>query len=248
MQIILPKTPTIPTSLNPRILVLYGPPKCGKTTIVSKLPGHLLVDTEEGSDYVEAVKLKPKTIAEYREICNEVLRQGKPYKYGVLDTIDQLEVWSENEATIAYKSSPVGKSFTGDSVLELPMGAGYLWLRNTFMDHLKKFIIAFEKVIFISHVRDSQLAGKTSSGQPTQGMLGANGEVMAKSLDLTGKIRNMVCARADAIGYMIREASGKLTITFKTHELVNCGSRCPHLAGQNIEFTSWDQIYKPIVG
>ena len=35
--------------VNPRTLLLYGPPKVGKTTILSKLNNCLTIDTDQGS-------------------------------------------------------------------------------------------------------------------------------------------------------------------------------------------------------
>jgi len=233
MPIILPTAPVKPTKVNPSVLVLYGPPKVGKTTLLAKLPGCLLIDVEDGSDYVEALKIKAANPVEFREICAELINKGKPYKYVAVDTIDAIEDWCEREATVAYKATNMGKTFTGSSVLELPMGAGYFWLRQSFNRYLEILTRVAPYIILIGHVRDSVL--QTTGNQ----------EVQAKSLDLTGKIRNIVCSWADAIGYMTRNNDGQITINFKTRELINCGGRCEHLLGKEMQFTSWDQIYKP---
>ena len=41
-------------SLNPKVLLLYGAPKVGKTTMLSKLDDCLIIDTEKGTNMLEA--------------------------------------------------------------------------------------------------------------------------------------------------------------------------------------------------
>ena len=55
----LPKTKVGALRKSPKNMVIYGPPKIGKTTALSALDGCLIIDLEEGSDMVEALKLKP---------------------------------------------------------------------------------------------------------------------------------------------------------------------------------------------
>ena len=43
---------------SPKNMVIYGPPKIGKTTALSQLDNCLIIDLEEGSDMVEALKIK----------------------------------------------------------------------------------------------------------------------------------------------------------------------------------------------
>ena len=53
----LPKTKVKALPKSPKNMVIYGPPKIGKTTALSKLEGCLIIDLEEGSDMVEALKI-----------------------------------------------------------------------------------------------------------------------------------------------------------------------------------------------
>ena len=120
-----------------------------------------------------------------------LLDEGKPYKYIAIDTITQLEVWCEDEAKKMYQATPMGKNFDQDnkglSVLTLPQGAGYLYLRKAFM---KWFFVCpklADHVIFVGHLKDKYL---TKNGK----------EVKANDLSLSGKLREITCANADAIG------------------------------------------------
>lgn len=234
---ILPTTPTQAIKSGPRSLVLYGPPKIGKTSIVAKLPGKaLLVDCEDGSDYVTCIKHKVNSFIELKETCNQLIAD-KSFEFVIFDTIDKIEEWCEVRATTLYRNSPTGKNFSGKSCLELPMGAGYLWLRAAFHEILDILLKSAPKVILLGHVKDKML---TQLGK----------EVSAADLDLTGKIKNIVTSRTDAIGYTYRDAAGKLFISFQTKDTVCCGARADHLKNVIIPFSypeateeDWKKIY-----
>lgn len=233
---ILPTTPSAVVSTAPRCLILYGLPKVGKTSITSILPDSLLVDLEHGSDYITALKVQPQTTDDIASLATAINNAKQPYKFLVVDTIDKLEELCEQEATKTYKASVIGKSFTGVSVLELPNGGGYHYLRMAFTKYFNLLRTLAPYTIFLGHVRDKML---TSEGK----------EVSVKSLDLTGKVANIACSNADAIGLLRRDTTGILSAHFSTKDTVTCGSRCSHLVGKTITFSSpatlanWKQIY-----
>ena len=57
MAIELPKTKIPAATQDPKYLILFGLPKVGKTTILSTLENNLILDTESGSDYIDALKV-----------------------------------------------------------------------------------------------------------------------------------------------------------------------------------------------
>jgi hypothetical protein len=77
--------------------------------------------------------------------------------------------------------------------------------------------------------------------------------VMSANIDLTGKIKSLICANADAIGYMFRKGN-QVFLSFKTNEETTCGARPEHLRNAEIVIseandkgeivTHWDEIYK----
>ena len=237
----LPTIATAASSQSPHTLIIYGAPKIGKTTSVTALENYLLVELEPtGANYVSAVKLQFDCIEQFVGLEEAIKRKSnganKPYKFIITDTLDELEVWVEKEATRRYKASVIGSTFKGNSVLELAKGGGYLHLRNCFYEYFNRIRNLAPYTIFIGHVKDS--------------MLGTDGkEVNSKDLDLTGKVKNIACAYADATGYAYRDKNGKLQITFYTTDTANCGSRCGHLAGKTFQFDqpatkeNWKQIY-----
>jgi hypothetical protein len=249
----LPDTPTPAITTSPNCLVLYGAPKIGKTSIVSTLPRHLLLDLEQGSSYVTATKIVVDNIFAINGVIKELQNAKDKYNYLIVDTLDALESWCEAEATRLYKDTIQGKRFTGSTVLQLPQGGGYMWLRNTFYDFFNRLRLVGSKTIFIGHLRDKQLTindltTTAKDGQGNDVILNVK-EVTSKDLDLTGKIRNIVCSYCDAVGRVFLNSENKLTISFKTTENVNCGARPPHLSGQEFVFNKpatladWSQIY-----
>lgn len=244
MGIILP-TEIIKSKIkNPHTMVIYSSPKIGKTSMFSKLKNCLIVDLENGSDYLSALKIKVKNLEEIKELGNEILKAKKPYKYIAIDTVTELESWCIPAATKYYKEKTlVGKTFTGDNVLMLPKGAGYLYLREIFQNYIRFMYTWTDNLILVGHLRDSELekAGKA---------------VSSKDLDLTGKLKQIACAKADAIGYLRRKEKDKNFLSFipSSTEEINCGSRCDHLRNQDILIsemkdgeliTYWDKIFIP---
>lgn len=243
----LPKKPIPAITPNPKKLILYGPPKVGKTEFCSRLADNLIIDLEEGTDHVECLKVKVKTFDEFTELAGEIIKAGKPYKYITLDTITALEDWCDKDATIEYMNSIVGKAFNRyesgskagqlkpvsewQSVLTLPNGAGYLWLRMSFKKWIDRAVTLAPNLIMLAHLKDKFLEKKGT-------------EVSAKDLDLTGKIKAIVSAGADAIGYIYREGDKgeNLRISFQSSDTVLCGARPEHLRGVDIE-ADWSKIF-----
>lgn len=228
-QMELPKVRIKASRKNPKILIIYSPPKAGKTTFLSQLEDCLILDLENGTDHLDAMKVKVNSLKELHAIGEQIKKEGKHYKYVAIDTITKLEEWCEGAATNNYKKSPMGKSFDGDNVLSLPNGAGYFWHREAFKQWLQYVEGLADHIILIAHLKDKVLDKKGK-------------EVQAKDIDLVGKNKNIAAAGADAIGYMYRD-DGKLMISFQGNDdEIICGSRCEHLKGQDIE-AKWDLIY-----
>ncbi len=107
----LPKTVVKASRKSPKNMIIYGPPKIGKTTVLSQLKDCLIIDLEEGSDMVDALKIKVNNLKELGEVGKAIIQDGKPYKYVAIDTISKLEEWCEAEAKTIYMKTPMGKNF-----------------------------------------------------------------------------------------------------------------------------------------
>jgi hypothetical protein len=126
------------TAIDPRVIVLYSKPKIGKTSVLSALPNNLILDTEEGTDMISAVKMTiiglKRYMWEYPETPEQIatrhaakkyylfevikaLREKmaatgkKPYHFISVDTVTRLEEFCEADATETYMKSAQGKNW-----------------------------------------------------------------------------------------------------------------------------------------
>tara|TARA_R100001440_G_scaffold1626_1_gene5220 strand:+ start:2736 stop:3434 length:699 start_codon:yes stop_codon:yes gene_type:complete len=228
----LPKKVVKASRKSPKNMIIYGPPKIGKTTVLSQLKDCLIIDLEEGSDMVDALKIKVNSLKELAEVGKAIVKDGKPYKYVAIDTISKLEEWCESEAKQIYMKTPMGKNFEtknpGASVLSLPNGAGYLYLRIAYKKWIDRLNTLADHVILVGHLKDKMLEKKGK-------------EVAVKDLDLTGKIKQITCANADAVGYIYRE-DDETMISFNSMDDITAGSRCHHLKGKTMPL-NWSEIF-----
>lgn len=237
MAIILPEKKLAPVRTNPKILILYSLPKVGKTKSLSELENCLLIDAEAipGADMYESLRIPVNKTSDLDEIMAAILEHGKknggkfPYKYIALDTVDRLEDFCEVSATQKYKRSVMGKTFEGDSVLDMPKGGGYYHLRNEVKLKIEQLSKYCQHLILVSHIKEKLMISKSGT------------ETTSRDISLNGKLSDIVCAMADAIGYMYRE-DNKLMVDFKTSDGAIMGSRFPHLAGKTFEF-DWTKIF-----
>lgn len=124
---------TLPTQIipaetqDPKYLILFGLPKVGKTTALSTLENNLILDFENGSTYVDALKMKVNSLKELKEIVKAIKDAGKPYKYITLDTITAIEEMCKPAALQLYRSSPSFSEKYADEtdITRLPNGQGY---------------------------------------------------------------------------------------------------------------------------
>ena len=228
----LPTTKVKACRKSPKNMIIYGPPKIGKTSVLAELDNCLIIDLEDGSDMIDALKIKVHSLKELAEVGRKIIKQGKPYKYIAIDTISKLEEWCEIEAKQIYMKTPMGKNFEiknpGMSVLSLPNGGGYLYLRMAYKKWLERLNTLAPHIILVGHLRDKMLEKKGK-------------EVAVKDLDLTGKLKQITCANADAVGYIFREGEETM-ISFDSMDETIAGSRCNHLKGATMPL-AWDKIF-----
>ena len=209
-------------SQNPKVMLLYGAPKVGKTTALSQLEDCLIIDTEQGAamvdGYIEEVNSREELIKVLQDASD-----GHEYKYVAIDTIDKIADWAEKTVCADEGVS---------AIADLAYGKGFALVREKVLNTIKHMKAIFPHVIVIGHRKWARA------------VVDSKAIVEPESLDLTGKLKNMLMADCDAIGYVYRdEDKGKLMVSFKANEALEAGSRSPHLRGKEIEL-KWNLIYK----
>jgi hypothetical protein len=238
MSIVLPTKKVKAERVNPKRIVIYSKPKTGKTTAYAGLEDNLILDLENGTDYVEALKVKIGSLQELLDTGKAIKAAGNPYKFITIDTVTALEDMIMPLAVKLYRATSMGKNFDGDTVVTLPNGAGYLYIRQAFFQVLDFIDTLAPTIILSGHIKDKVVDDKGEM-------------VMSANIDLTGKIKSLICANADAIGYMYRKGN-KTILSFKTNEEVTCGARPEHLRNEEIVIsemidgvltTSWEKVF-----
>ena len=238
MSIVLPTSKVKAERVNPKRIIIYSKPKTGKTTAYAGLEDNLIIDLENGADYVEALKVKVSSLQELLDTGKAIKAAGNPYKYITIDTVTALEDMIMPLAIKLYRQTSMGKNYDGDNVTTLPNGAGYLYIRQAFFQVLDFIDTLAPTIILSGHIKDKVVDDKGEM-------------VMSANIDLTGKIKSLICANADAIGYMYRKGNQTI-LSFKTSEEVTCGARPEHLRNEEIVIsemidgvvkTSWDKVF-----
>jgi hypothetical protein len=245
-MIVLPKEKIKAKVQNPRFLILFGKPKAGKTTLVSKLENNLIVDLEGGSEFLDALAVQARSVKDLGDIANAIKEEintsgNKPYKYITIDNASRLEEMALPYAVQLYKATPMGKSYQGTDVRTLPNGSGYLYLQQAVRKILDMFRDLCDNFILIGHLKDK--------------MINKDGEEMSEmSLDLVGKLANIICGEADAVGYVYRKKN-ETHISFEGGDNSVREARAPHLRGKNLVIAEsddsnninvyWDRVYLP---
>ena len=140
-----------------------------------------------------------------------------------------------------YKATPMGKSYQGTDVRTLPNGSGYLYLQQAVRKIIDMFRDLCDNFILIGHLKDK--------------MINKDGEELSEmSLDLVGKLANIICGEADAVGYVYRKKN-ETHISFEGGDNSVREARAPHLRGKNIVIAEsddsnnidvhWDRVYLP---
>lgn len=252
-KIILPTKRQDVTNYNPRLLVLFGFPKSGKSSAIASLEDNCVADLEEGYRALPVMKVDIKDIYDifaFKSALDEKMKKEnkKPYRFITIDNASRLEEMCLIYSAALYRKTPMGSTFgylrdkdnnpvrdkngkmipdPKADVRQLPQGAGYLYLREALKEVIHMFQPYCETLILVCHVKDKQI--------------NLNGvENTRLAVDLAGKLADIICGEADAVGYVYREKN-KTILSFEGGSGDIREARCKHLRGRQFVIGESDE-------
>ena len=125
----LPTSKTPATKQDPGFLLIYGSPKTGKTSTIAKLDNCLIVDTERGTQYVDAMKVYINSLNEYQALNQSLSKSDHQYDYIALDTVDNLAHWIEQYVCAQNQVATLG---------DMEFGKGFALVREAVIKAVQK--------------------------------------------------------------------------------------------------------------
>ena len=206
--------------LSGYITFIYGPPKSGKTTFGSKMPGALLLAFERGYNAIPGIIAQDITSwGEMKQVMRELKKPEvkERFKSIIVDTADIAADFCQK-----YICNQLGIENIGDGG----------WATNGWAKYKKEF----EDVVFISHDKEKTIAPQNAKEYQ---QIGSSMQSSALSI-----IENM----SDIIGYAhpkVSEDGARMVLTLRSSDnSIRCGCRFKHIAPE-IDF-SYDALTKAL--
>lgn len=245
-MIVLPTERKKAENYNPSLMILFGKPKSGKSTLMAALDSNLIIDLENGYRALSVMDIQVRSAEELFQVKAlieaKMQKEGAfPYRFITIDNATRLEEMSLPYAAHLYRSTAMGQGWgkikdskTGRFEIDpkadvrlLPNGAGYLYLRQAIRKMIDMFKPLCETLILVAHVKDKQIK--------------KDGEEMSEmSVDLAGKLGDIICGEADAIGYIYREKNNTI-VSFEGGDNTIREARPLHLRGKKIVVATSDE-------
>lgn len=224
-------------SFKPFLAIIYSKPKAGKSTIFANIPEKTLyLDLENGTKFLKNASadiVYPADYQEFNAILKEILKGYKEksldYKYIVIDSYSKLEEYCEMQAEQIYAGTNIGKSwflklsngelspesgkYNYKSILNLPKGAGYYYLREALNKYLSIFKSLNANIIILAHMKDSLI------DEPDGRMF------LINDLDATGKNKNILAKESDILGILYPKGNQRILSFITNKNDMLCGGR-----------------------
>ncbi len=160
MTVQLPTEKTRPSAdLATKTVLIYGPPKVGKSTFASRFPGALFFECEPGLGELEVYKMPTFTWPDFLAACKLVAAGDHPFKTIVIDTLDNAFKFCSDHVCAKY-----GVEYEGD----LPHGKGWAFVKNEWHRVLTKLASLPCGLVLISHAVDREVETRTEKYTKTQ--------------------------------------------------------------------------------
>lgn len=152
-KLTLPDAPTPPRRrLEDFVILLYGPPKIGKTTWASQMDKPLFLACEAGLRAIEAYQVPVGSWTAFLEAASLIAKGGHDFRTIVIDTVDNL---------YTYCADHVFRIHGIHHESDLEWGKGWNLVASEFMRALTKLSLLPYGLVLISHAEDKEIKTRT---------------------------------------------------------------------------------------
>lgn len=259
----LPTEPSEAELTEPTTMILFGPPKVGKTTAVMQLPGCFDISLEKkGTKFVKGLKiqipegLNPfESISWVKAVSKKIKEQGRPYDFVAIDTFTIIDEWCEWTGTERYMRSTQGKEWNRWNKIDHPKKAD-LWNKRIPFGHEdyesihnqgKGYGYKWSRAEVVDMYNELEDLGKRCTifichtVETQTKKINSEEEITAKGISLTGLVKEIIARKVDAIGYVYREDE-QLMVSFKGNEEKVGGMRGDKIKGYQGPLV-WNKIF-----
>ena len=180
----LPQQKTPPrVDLSNQTILIYGPPKIGKSSFASAAENALFLATEAGLNHLNVYQIQINSWNDLLMACKEIAEGEHNFRSIVLDTIDNCYRFCSS-----YVCEQNGIKHESD----LGYGKAYALINNEFQRVLTKLSLLPQGLFLISHSQTKEIDGRT-------------GKFSRYEPSLSEKIKRIVLGMCDMILYFDSE-------------------------------------------
>ena len=188
MPVALPTERSKPTAdLSQQTVLVYGPPKIGKSSFASRFPDALFFECEPGLNQLEVFKVSTYSWEDFLAACKLVASGEHRFKTVVVDTIDNAFKYCTDHVCGKHSIE-----YEGD----MPHGKGWALVKNEWHRVLTRLASLPYGLVLISHAQDKTVetrSGRTvpwaTGRRPRRRLRGRRSQSLTTALGLRPKPR-----------------------------------------------------------
>lgn len=139
-------------TLGDLTILLYGPPKIGKSTFCSHVDNGLFLATEPGLNSLEVFQAPCATWDDIVNAITQLENEKHQFRTTILDTVDNAYIFCVNDVLTKHRIE-----YPGD----LPYGKGWGMISSQFENMLTRLARLPHGLILVSHSQDREFQTRT---------------------------------------------------------------------------------------